>query len=120
VKGDGLDRLFRDDDTLTGGDGSAPTALSRTSYIGAPLSFVSDVCRLTEGRIALVAALCIYRRTVVCKSRTVTLPGDDLAKLGVDRSHKKRALATLQSAGLIKVKNAVGRTAKITLLWQKG
>jgi hypothetical protein len=42
-------------------------------HIGAPQSFVNDVCLLTKGRAALVVALCIYRRTRVCHSRTVTL-----------------------------------------------
>ena len=65
-------------------------------HIGAPLSFVSDVCLLTEGRAALVVALCIYRRTRVCGSRTVTLPTAELAELGVDRRRKREALAKLQ------------------------
>lgn len=108
---DDLDKLKAD---------STVTAEPRSRYIGAPLTFVNEVCRLTEGRAALVVALCIYRRTVVCKSQTVTLPGGELTKLGIDRCHKRRALAKLQSAGLIEVKNAVGRTAKITLLWKGG
>src|SRR5690349_16777937 len=71
--------------------------------IGAPLEFVADVCRLTEGRAALVVALYIYRRAHVCGSRTVTLPSGELAELGIDRSYKRRALIKLQRAGLIKV-----------------
>ena len=62
-------------------------------YIGAPLSFVREVCLLTDGRIALVVALCIYRRTRVCSNWTVTLPTTDLAELDVDRSRKREALA---------------------------
>ena len=77
-------------------------------YIGAPLPFVSDVCLLTEGRAALVVALCIYRRTRVCGSRTVTLPTAELAELDIDRRRKREALAKLQNAGLIKVENRRG------------
>jgi hypothetical protein len=87
-------------------------------YIGAPLSFVHDVCRLTEGRTTLLVALCIYRRTHVCNSRTVTLPSVELAELGIARKSKRDALAKLQRARLIKVKNAVGRTSRITLTWR--
>lgn len=87
--------------------------------IGAPLEFVADACRLTEGRAALVVALCIYRRISICNTRTVTLPSGELAELGIDRSYKRRALIKLQRAGLIKVENAWGQTARITLLWQK-
>jgi hypothetical protein len=87
-------------------------------YIGAPLSFLSDVCRLTEGRTTLLVALCIYRRTCVCDSRTVTLPNAELAELGIDWRRKREALARLQSAGLIEVKSTRGRTARITLKWR--
>ena len=87
-------------------------------YIGAPLSFVREVCLLTDGRIALVVALCIYRRTRVCGSRTVTLPTTELAELDIDRRRKREALARLQSAKLIRVKNTAGRTSRITLTWR--
>jgi hypothetical protein len=87
-------------------------------YIGAPLSFVREVCLLTDGRTALVVALCIYRRTRVCSNGTVTLPATNLAELEVDRRRKREALAQLQRAGLIEVRNQAGRTARITLTWR--
>ena len=89
-------------------------------YIGAPLSFLSDVCRLTEGRTILLVALCVYRRVIICDSRTVTLPTIELAKLGINRHRKREALIKLRKAGLVKVRNARGRTARITLTWQQG
>ena len=88
-------------------------------YIGAPLPLVSDVCLLTEGRAALVVALCIYRRTRVCASRTVTLPTAELVELDIDRRRKREALAKLQNAGLIRVENRAGHTARITLIWRR-
>ena len=88
--------------------------------MGAPLEFVAEVCRLTEGRATLVVALYIYRRIHVCGSRTVTLPSGELAELGIDRRRKGEALTKLQRAGLIKVDNVRGRTAKVTLIWQQG
>ena len=87
-------------------------------YIGAPVGFVSDVCRLTRGRAAAMVALCVYRRTKVCNSQTVTLPTAELAELGVDLSHKRRALIELQQAGLIEVEQSRGRTAQVTLAWK--
>jgi hypothetical protein len=87
-------------------------------HIGAPLAFVTEVCLLTEGRAALVMALCVFRRVCVCDSWTVTLPSDELGPLGIDRQRKRVALLKLQGAGLIKVRNSVGRTARITLLWR--
>src|SRR4051812_11121258 len=74
-------------------------------HVGFPLAFLIDVCRLTEGRTALVAAVCIYRRTHVCRSPTVTLPVAELAELGITRRQKNKALARLQSAGLVRVES---------------
>ena len=87
-------------------------------YIGAPLAFIHEVCLLTEGRSALAVAFCIYRRVCIDRNRTVTLPSAELGPLGVDRPRKREALTRLQNAGLIEVKNATGRTAQVTLLWQ--
>ena len=87
-------------------------------HVGAPLSFVAEVCRRTEGRMVLVVALCIYRRVCVCDSRTVTLPSAELGPLGVNRSRKQAALTQLRNAGLVGVKNTPGHTTKVTLLWR--
>jgi hypothetical protein len=85
--------------------------------IGAPFDFVADVCRLTTGRATLVVALYIYRRVQICDNRTVTLPSSELAELGIVRQYKQTALIKLQRAGLIKVENGSGRTARVTLIW---
>jgi hypothetical protein len=89
-------------------------------FIGAPLEFVADVCRLTAGRTTLVAALYIYRRVQICDNRTVTLPSGEIRELGIVRQNKQRALIKLQRAGLIKVENGSGRTARVTLIWHQG
>jgi hypothetical protein len=89
--------------------------------VGAPLAFLTDVCRLTAGRAPLLAALLIYRRTCVCRSRTVTLPGEDLSEVGMGREAKRRALARLADAGLIRIERALpGHAATVTLLWNPG
>jgi hypothetical protein len=91
----------------------------RRRHIGAPVGFVIDVCRRTEGRTALLLALYIYRRTHVCRSQTVTLPSRELAELGITRRRKNEALPKLQAAGLIRIeRQALGRSAKVTLTWQ--
>ena len=79
-----------------------------------PWAFLIDVCRLTTGRRALVVAEYIYRRTHVCGSLTVTLPGAELTELGINRSMKQRALAQLKAAGLIRVGRVPsGQTARV-------
>jgi hypothetical protein len=88
-------------------------------YIGCPLAFAIDVCRLTDGRTALIVAQLIYRRTHICRSPTVTLPADELAEFGITRRRKNEALATLEAAGLVRIeKVAAGRAAKVTLTWK--
>jgi hypothetical protein len=91
----------------------------RRKMMGAPLGFWADVCRLTEGRTALVVAMCIHRRTHVCRSLTVTLPIEELAELGINRRDKNKALALLEAAGLIRIEKAApGCSAKVTLTWK--
>jgi hypothetical protein len=102
---------------------SAKTARrSRRSQrlVGFPLAFMADVCRLTKRRTALVVAGLIYRRTVVCNNRTVTLPKADLAELDINRSMKQRALARLAAVGLVRIEPSIpGRTTRVTLLWEE-
>jgi hypothetical protein len=88
-------------------------------FVGCPVAFLVDVCRLTKGRAAAMVALCIYRRTRVCSSQTVTLPAAELGQLGVSSSRKQRTLIELQRAGLIEVGLSRGRTSQVTLKWQQ-
>jgi len=113
-------RLIEVETIATEADAKAEAAKAkhRWSHIGCPWGYLADVCRLPEGRAMVVVAIYIYRRTVVCKSRTVTLPGAKLAELGVDRAQKSRALAQLARVSIIRIEdNTAGRTAKVTLLW---
>jgi hypothetical protein len=89
-------------------------------YVGFPWAFLVDLCRRMPGRSAvpIVMAALIYRRTVVCGSRTVTLPGAELAELGIDRPQKSRALTLLARAGFIQIEQSKpGKTRRVTLLW---
>jgi hypothetical protein len=83
-----------------------------------PWAFLVDVCRLTEGQAALAIAAFVYRRTYVCRSLTVTLPGAELTEIGVYRKKKQRALASLEAAGIIRCEKSGRRSVRVTLLWQ--
>jgi hypothetical protein len=91
-------------------------------HVGFPWAFMLDVCRATHRHpTAALVAILIYRRTIVCKARTVTLPGAELAELGIGRTTKYRALARLEKAGLVRVERGrPGRPLQVTLLWQTG
>jgi hypothetical protein len=86
-------------------------------HVGFPLAFLIDVLRLTGGRTTLVVAMCIYRRTKVCNSRTVTLPSSLLAELGINHRRKNEALTKLEAAGLLRLEKDTGLSTKITLTW---
>ena len=87
-------------------------------HIGCPWEFFQAAVRATKGQVALVLAQVIYRRCHVCKSRTITLPPDELAALGITRRTGHRALRQLQAVGLIRLHPiAPGHKAVITLLW---
>jgi len=89
-------------------------------HVGFPWAFLADVCRLTEGRTALVVAIHIYRRVHVCRSATVTLPAAELAEVGIDRPQKSRALTKLEAAGLIRIEQGrAGQSRRVELLWQQ-
>jgi len=50
------------------------------------------------------------------RSLTVSVPNGRLAKLGVTRETKRRALRDLEKAGLITVERRHGKTPRVTLV----
>jgi hypothetical protein len=98
----------------------AQAAKRDRQHIGCPWGFFQAVARSTTGRTALALALIIYRRHKICKSRTFTLPPNELAALGISRPTSLRALRQLQSAGLVQLPStAPGCKTIITLLWER-
>ena len=65
---------------------------------------------------ALQVYLAIRHRCDLRREQTVTLPADYLQTFGIGRDVKRRALAELETAGLIRVERLVGRTARVTLV----
>lgn len=84
--------------------------------LGAPFEFVAHVRRKTRGEVVLLLAIYIYRRTVVCKRKTVDLRGDELAELGISRQTADWALRKLQTASVVQSHNeGRGRRVRVTL-----
>jgi len=59
----------------------------------------------------------IYRECLMKRRLTIGLSNGDLAKLDISRQTKYRALAELQEAGVVTIKNHNGRSTQVTLHW---
>jgi DNA-binding transcriptional ArsR family regulator len=89
---------------------------SQRRYLKGPISWDWLVqASLLPGK-ALVIGLCLWRISGATKSKTVELGNRELEPFGIGRSTKTRALAALESAGLIRTERRPGRWSEITLL----
>ncbi len=79
-----------------------------------PLGPLQRAARL-PGR-ALHVYLSIRHRCDLRREQMVTLPAAYLRAFGIGKDVKRRALAELETAGLIRVERLVGRTARVTLM----
>ncbi len=79
-----------------------------------PLGPLQRAARL-PGR-ALHVYLAIRHRCDLRREQMVTLPAAYLQAFGISKDVKRRALAELETAGLIRVERFAGRTARVTLV----
>jgi hypothetical protein len=84
-------------------------------YVTCPLAWLARVRPLVRSVEQLVVLQLLYRQCLMLRSRTVPLPNGELAKLGISRFGKYRALARLAEAGLITVATRNGRAVYATL-----
>ena len=78
------------------------------------LAWIEGAAQL--GIQALVVGILLQFRALRSRKESVTLPKNFLAKFGISRGVKQRALKTLENAGLVRVAKVVGQSTKITLL----
>jgi len=78
------------------------------------LAWVERAAKL--GTQALVVGILLQFRFLLSQKESVTLPKNFLAKFGISRGVKQRALKKLEDAGLIRVSQVTGNSSKITLL----
>jgi hypothetical protein len=86
-------------------------------YVTCPLAWLARVLPVVRTSDRLAVALLLYRRCLILRCRTVTLPNGELDKLGVGRNTKYRALATLKEAGAITIEAENGRAVRVTVHW---
>ncbi len=78
------------------------------------LAWVERAAQL--GTQALVVGILLQFRFLLSQKESVTLPKNFLAKFGVSRGVKQRALKKLEGAGLVRVSRVTGHSSRITLL----
>jgi hypothetical protein len=78
-----------------------------------PLNWIQTAARL-PGK-SLQVGIALWHLAGVTKRMTVRLTSVRLTAFGVRRSSKRRALATLAAAGLVKIDQDVGRNPLVTI-----
>jgi len=95
-----------DDFAQAPGAGEPHARRQQNSFIGCPVPWLKRVRPAVQSADQLIVALYVYRRTKVCRSKTVSISNAGLQKeLGISRQTKYRALSRLESAGIIRIEN---------------
>ena len=79
-----------------------------------PLTWVERAAQL--GTQALVVGILLQFRFLLSQKESVTLPKNFLAKFGISRGVKQRALKKLEDAELVRVSRVAGHSSRITIL----
>ena len=87
---------------------------SQAAHPQVPLAWVEMAAQL--GTKALVVGILLQFRVLLSQKESVTLPKNFLAKFGIPRGVKQRALKNLEDAGLIRVSQVTGHSSRIILM----
>ena len=91
--------------------------MSQKRLVGCPLEWFTWAFRLTRSKEQFALALYLYRRACIFRNATVTVPNRELTELGFGgRTSKRRLTVGPKSAGIVRVEQRNGRTARVTLL----
>lgn len=120
--GDGVGALFDDhenDDPFWQQAGLIANAPPRPAkgYIICSLTWLARVLPVLRTSDRLAVAQLVYRQCLLRRSKTVDLPNNSLAELGIGRKTKYRALTLLQEAGAATIETRNGRSVQVTLHW---
>jgi hypothetical protein len=85
-------------------------------YLTCSLAWLGRVRPLMRSAEQLMVLELIYRRCLIERSRTVTLPNKDLGAVGMSKYGKCRMLDALERAGLIAREPWNGKAVRVTLL----
>jgi hypothetical protein len=96
---------------------SSPEKLKkkREAFVKVPVQLAGNVALVTRERKTFIWIWLLYL-SWKSGSRTVSLSNNELRKWRISRDTKRRALAALERAGLLKVEWRPGRSVLVTLL----
>jgi len=106
------DPLWQEAELMT----DAPPAPAK-GYATVPLAWLARIRPIVRSSDQLMVALLLYRRCLMCRSRTVDLSGGDLKALKISRQTKYRTFAELTAAGALTLETRNGRSVRATLHW---
>jgi DNA-binding MarR family transcriptional regulator len=100
--------------------GSAATRQARnrrtSRFLKGPIPWEQIATAAQLGGQCLAVYVAVHHRTALTGQMPTTLPRALLQQLGVSKDAKARALRQLERAGLIGVRRAKGRTARVSLI----
>jgi hypothetical protein len=88
----------------------------KETFVKVPLWWIEQATQATRTQQAFV---CIWLLHLAWKTKSASfpVPNDQLAKRGIDRKEKHRALTRLEAAGLISIERRERKTPIVTLLF---
>jgi DNA-binding transcriptional ArsR family regulator len=88
----------------------------KDTFAKVPLWWLEKAARATRSPQLFVAVWLLHLSWKNGGGLSFPFPNGKLAERGVDRQAKRRALASLEKAGLITVERSDGKTPKVTLV----
>jgi hypothetical protein len=110
--------LFLEDDPFWEQEAEVADAPPRPAkgYMTCSLAWLARVRPLLRSVEQLLVLQLIYRRCLLARSRTVSLPNSELKVLGIHPRTKARALTYFNEIGIVSVEALNGRAPHVTLL----
>ena len=90
---------------------------TKDAFVKVPLWWIREAAKAMKGMEApaMLVAIELLYAVFRTKHATFTLPNAGMAKIGVSREVKRRALQRLEKAGLITVERQGKKTLEVTL-----
>jgi hypothetical protein len=86
-------------------------------YVAVSLAWLARVRPLVRSVDQFIVLLLLYRRCLMSRSCTATIPNGELAAFGISRQTKYRLLVWLREEGAATIEARSGKAVQVTLHW---